>query len=123
MMYDDMGYSPFGDDSCSALDATDLFCLFYGVHNRYHYQPYSDREDYKKEMGKRVSFILDRVLTNRAENELVRLYYGIGCRRRSFDELFMYYGGKTNTASILRRAMTRLKYSDEIDSLRKYLRR
>lgn len=123
MMCDDMGYSPFGYDSCSSLDAADLFCLFDGMQNRYYDRPYSDREDYKKEMGKRVSFILDRVLTNRTENELVRLYYGIGCRRRSFDELSMYYGGKANTASILRRAMTRLKYSDEMDSLRKYLRR
>lgn len=123
MMYDDMGYSPFGYDSCNSPTADDLFCLFMCMQDRYYYQPYPNREDYKKEMGKRVSFILDRVLTNRTENELVRLYYGIGCRRRSFDELSMYYGGKANTASILRRAMTRLKYSEEIDALSKYLRR
>ena len=66
--------------------------------------------------------MLDRVLPEE-ERDLLRLYFGIGHRRHSLDELIALFDGERRVKAILESALERLRYSDEILTIYKYLHR
>ena len=66
--------------------------------------------------------MIDRVLPEE-ERELLRLYFGIGRRRYSMDELIALFESEHKVNSLLQSAMERLRYSDEILAIYKYLHR
>lgn len=61
-----------------------------------------------------------RVLTEE-EEELIRLYFGIDRRRHSMDELSALFDNEVHVMSLLHQAIEKLKYSDEILAIYKYL--
>ena len=67
-------------------------------------------------------FFSDRVLPEK-ERELLRLYFGIGRRRHSMDELIALFDSERKVNTLLQSAMERLRYSDEILAIYKYLHR
>ena len=76
----------------------------------------------RNELNKQVSDMLDRVLPE-DERELLRLYFGIGRRRHSMDKLIALFDSERKVRTLLQSAMERLRYSDEILSIYKYLHR
>ena len=76
----------------------------------------------RNELNKQVSNMLDRVLPE-DERELLRLYFGIGRRRHSMEELIALFDSERKVNALLQSAMERLRYSDEILSIYKYLHR
>ena len=76
----------------------------------------------RNELNKQVGDMLDRVLPE-DERELLRLYFGIGRRRHSMEELIALFDSKRKVKALLQSAMERLRYSDEILSIYKYLHR
>ena len=76
----------------------------------------------RNELNKQVSDMLDRVLPEE-ERELLRLYFGIGRRRHSMEELIALFDNKRKVNALLQSAMERLRYSDEILTIYKYLHR
>lgn len=76
----------------------------------------------RNELNKQVSDMLDRVLPEE-ERELLRLYFGIGRRRHSMEELIALYDSERKVNALLQSAMERLRYSDEILTIYKYLHR
>ena len=76
----------------------------------------------RNELNKQVSDMLDRVLPE-DERELLRLYFGIGRRRHSMDKLIALFDSERKVNALLQSAMERLRYSDEILSIYKYLNR
>lgn len=76
----------------------------------------------RNELNKQVSDMLDRVLPE-DERELLRLYFGIGRRRHSMEELIALFDSKRKVNALLQSAMERLRYSDEILTIYKYLHR
>ena len=76
----------------------------------------------RNELNKQVSDMLDRVLPEQ-ERELLRLYFGIGRRRHSMEELIALYDSERKVNALLQSAMERLRYSDEILTIYKYLHR
>ena len=77
---------------------------------------------HRKDLNKQVSNMLDRVLPEE-ERELLRLYFGIGRRRHSMDELIALFDSERKVNALLQSAMERLRYSDEILTIYKYLHR
>ena len=77
---------------------------------------------HRNELNKQVGDMLDRVLPEE-ERELLRLYFGIDRRRHSMDELIALFDSERNVNSLLQSAMERLRYSDEILAIYKYLHR
>ena len=67
-----------------------------------------------------VGDMIDRVLPEE-ERELLRLYFGIGRRRHSMDELIALFDSEHKVNILLQSAMERLRYSDEILTIYKYL--
>ena len=76
----------------------------------------------RNELNKQVGDMLDRVLPE-DERELLRLYFGIGRRRHSMEELIALFDSKRKVNALLQSAMERLRYSDEILTIYKYLHR
>ena len=76
----------------------------------------------RNELNKQVSDMLDRVLPEE-ERELLRLYFGIGRRRHSMEELIALFDSERKVNALLQSAMERLRYSDEILTIYKYLHR
>jgi DNA-directed RNA polymerase specialized sigma subunit len=76
----------------------------------------------RNELNKQVGDMLDRVLPE-DERELLRLYFGIGRRRHSIEELIALFDSKRKVNALLQSAMERLRYSDEILTIYKYLHR
>ncbi|MDD7128571.1 MAG: hypothetical protein PUH91_07110 [Prevotella sp.] len=76
----------------------------------------------RNELNKQVSDMLDRVLPEE-ECELLRLYFGIGRRRHSMDKLIALFDSERKVKALLQSAMERLRYSDEILTIYKYLHR
>ena len=76
----------------------------------------------RNELNKQVSNMLDRVLPE-DERELLRLYFGIGRRRHSMEELIALFDSERKVNALLQSAMERLRYSDEILAIYKYLHR
>ena len=76
----------------------------------------------RNELNKQVSNMLDRVLPE-DERELLRLYFGIGRRRHSMEELIALFDSERKVNALLQSAMERLRYSDEILTIYKYLHR
>ena len=76
----------------------------------------------RNELNKQVGDMLDRVLPE-DERELLRLYFGIGRRRHSMDELIALFDSERKVNALLQSAMERLRYSDEILAIYKYLHR
>ena len=74
------------------------------------------------ELNRQVSNMLDRVLPEE-ERELLRLYFGIGRRRHSMDELIALFDSERKVNALLQSAMERLRYSDDILTIYKYLHR
>lgn len=77
---------------------------------------------HRNELNKQVGDMLDRVLPEE-ERELLRLYFGIGRRRHFMDELVALFDSEHKVNSLLQSAMERLRYSDEILAIYKYLHR
>ena len=75
---------------------------------------------HRKDLNRQVGDMLDRVLPEE-ERELLRLYFGIGRRRHSMDELIALFDSERKVNSLLQSAMERLSYSDEILTIYKYL--
>ena len=73
-----------------------------------------------KDLNRQVGDMLDRVLPEK-ERELLRLYFGIGRRRHSMDELIALFDSERKVNTLLQSAMERLRYSDEILTIYKYL--
>ncbi|MFW5539493.1 MAG: hypothetical protein ACOCOO_06160 [Prevotella sp.] len=82
----------------------------------------SDSLVHRNELNKQVSDMLDRVLPEE-ERELLRLYFGIGRRRHSTDELIALFDSERKVNALLQSAMERLRYSDDILTIYKYLHR
>ena len=76
---------------------------------------------HRNELNRQVGDMLDRVLPEK-ERELLRLYFRIG-RRHSMDELIALFDSERKVNSLLQSAMERLRYSDEILAIYKYLHR
>ena len=76
---------------------------------------------HRKDLNRQVGDMLDRVLPEE-ERELLRLYFRIG-RRHSMDELIALFDSERKVNSLLQSAMERLRYSDEILAIYKYLHR
>ena len=77
---------------------------------------------HRKDLNRQVGDMLDRVLPEE-ERELLRLYFGIGRRRHSMDELIALFDSERKVRTLLQSAMERLRYSDEILAIYKYLHR
>ena len=77
---------------------------------------------HRKDLNRQVGDMLDRVLPEE-ERELLRLYFGIGRRRHSMEELIALFDSERKVNALLQSAMERLRYSDEILSIYKYLHR
>ena len=77
---------------------------------------------HRKDLNRQVGDMLDRVLPEE-ERELLRLYFGIGRRRHSMDELIALFDSECKVNALLQSAMERLRYSDEILTIYKYLHR
>ena len=77
---------------------------------------------HRNELNKQVGDMLDRVLPEE-ERELLRLYFGIERRRHSMDELIALFDSERKVRALLQSAMERLRYSDEILAIYKYLHR
>ena len=76
----------------------------------------------RNELNKQVGDMLDRVLPE-DERELLRLYFGIGRRRHSIEELIALFDSERKVNALLQSAMERLRYPDEILTIYKYLHR
>lgn len=81
----------------------------------------ADSLSHRNELNRQVSDMLDRVLTTEDDNELVRLYFGIGRRRHTMEELGILFGDEVMVATMLHEAMEKLRYSDEILDIYRYL--
>lgn len=77
---------------------------------------------HRKDLNRQVGDMIDRVLPEE-ERELLRLYFGIGRRRHSMDELIALFDSEREVRALLQSAMERLRYSDEILAIYKYLHR
>ena len=77
---------------------------------------------HRKDLNRQVGDMIDRVLSEE-ERELLRLYFGIGRRRHSMDELIALFDSERKVNSLLQSAIERLRYSDEILAIYKYLQR
>lgn len=77
---------------------------------------------HRRDLNRQVGDMLDRVLPEE-ERELLRLYFGIGRRRHSMDELIALFDSERKVRALLQSAMERLRYSDEILTIYKYLHR
>ncbi len=80
----------------------------------------ADALAHRNELNLQVSTMLDRVLPEE-EGELLRLYFGIGRRRHSMDELIALYDSEHKVTQLLEKALERLRYSDEILDIYRYL--
>ena len=80
----------------------------------------SDALVHRKDLNRQVGDMLDKVLPEE-ERELLRLYFGIGRRRQSMDELIALFDSERKVNTLLQSAMERLRYSDEILTIYKYL--
>ena len=80
----------------------------------------SDALVHRKDLNRQVDDMLDKVLPEE-ERELLRLYFGIGRRRHSMDELIALFDSERKVNTLLQSAMERLRYSDEILTIYKYL--
>ena len=80
----------------------------------------SDALVHRKDLNRQVDDMLDKVLPEE-ERELLRLYFGIGRRRHSMDELIALFDSERKVNTLLQSAMERLRYSDEILTISKYL--
>ena len=77
---------------------------------------------HRKDLNRQVGDMIDRVLSEE-ERELLRLYFGIGRRRHSMDELIALFDSERKVNALLQSAMERLRYSDEVLAIYKYLHR
>lgn len=77
---------------------------------------------YRKDLNRQVGDMIDRVLPEE-EREQLRLYFGIGRRRHSMEELIALFDSERKVNALLQSAMERLRYSDEVLAIYKYLHR
>ena len=77
---------------------------------------------HRKDLNRQVGDMLDRVLPEE-ERELLRLYFGIGRRLHSMEELIALFDSERKVKTLLQSALERLRYSDEILAIYKYLHR
>ena len=80
----------------------------------------SDALVHRKDLNRQVGDMLDKVLPEE-ERELLLLYFGIGRRRHSMDKLIALFDSERKVNALLQSAMERLRYSDEILTIYKYL--
>lgn len=80
----------------------------------------ADSLAHRHDLGRQIADMLSRVLAE-DEEQLVRLYFGIGRRRHSMDELAALFGGESRVGTLLETAVEKLRYSDEILAIYKYL--
>lgn len=82
----------------------------------------ADALTHRKELNKQVGDMIDRVLPEE-ESDLLRLYFGIGRRRHTMDELIALFDSERRVNALLQSALEQLRYSDEVLSIYKYLHR
>ncbi len=112
------------DEENPYTQANDLWDGFFSQHqDEIDERPWvqADSLSHRNELNRQVSDMLDRVLTAEDDNELVRLYFGIGRRRHTMEELGILFGGEDVVAVMLHDAMEKLRYSDEILDIYRYL--
>lgn len=80
----------------------------------------ADGLSHRHDLNRQIGDMLQRVLTDE-EEELVRLYFGIDRRRHSMDELAALFDNEVHVMSLLHKAIEKLKYSDEVLAIYKYL--
>lgn len=76
----------------------------------------SHRNDLNRQVGDMLSRVLDE-----EEEELIRLYFGIGRRRHTMEELGILFNSPIRATELMNSAMEKLRYSDEILAIYKYL--
>lgn len=82
----------------------------------------ADGLSHRHDLNRQIGDMLSSVLTE-DEEELVRLYFGIDRRKHSMDELAALFDNEVHVISLLHRAIEKLKYSDEVLAIYKYLHR
>lgn len=80
----------------------------------------ADNLSHRHDLNRQIGDMFSRVLTEE-EEELVRLYFGIDRRRHSMEELAALFENEVHVMSLLHNAIEKLKYSDEILAIYKYL--
>lgn len=113
------------DEENEYIQANDLWeDFFMEKHDEIDERPWiqADALVRRNELNKQVGDMLDRVLPE-DERELLRLYFGIGHRRHSMEELIALFDSERKVNALLQSAMERLRYSDEILTIYKYLHR
>lgn len=83
----------------------------------------ADSLSHRNDLNRQVSDMIDRVLTSEDDNNLVRLYFGIGRRRHTMEELAILFGSELHVARMLSEAIEKLRYSDEVLDIYRYLHR
>lgn len=82
----------------------------------------ADALSHRHDLNRQIADMFRRVLTEE-EEELLRLYFGIDRRRHSMDELAALFDNEVHVKFLLHQALEKLKYSDEILSIYRYLQR
>lgn len=80
----------------------------------------ADSLSHRHDLNRQIADMMNRVLTD-DEEEAVRLYYGIDRHRHSISEIAEIFGSRLQAMRLLQSAMEKMKYSDEILSIYKYL--
>lgn len=82
----------------------------------------ADGLSHRHDLNRQIGDMLQRVLTEE-EEELVRMYFGIDRRRHTMEELGILFGNSIHATELLHSAIEKLRYSDEILTIYKYLHR
>lgn len=80
----------------------------------------ADSLAHRNDLSLQVCTMLKRVLTEE-EEEIIRLYFGIQRRRHSLEELAALFQDESHATTLLHTAINKLRYSDEILFIYKYL--
>ena len=76
----------------------------------------------RKELSRMVAQMIDQELTEN-EADIIRAFYGIGQERESLDELGTRYGGNHRAGELLQAALEKIRYSDAVLQIWKYMYR
>lgn len=115
---------PLFDEENAATHISDLWDDYFfdpeDIDERPNHQ--ADSSLHHKDLSRMVAQMIDRELTT-MEADIVRTYFGIERTRESLDEMSRRYGGRTRTERLLREALEKIRYSDAILQIWKYLYR
>lgn len=123
MNYGDPFDSMLFDEENSYTQQNDLWDDYFAEHRDEideRPQTQADGTALRNELNMQVSDMLARVLTEE-ESDIVRLSFGIGCRRHTMEEIGLLYESRTHAEHIYGCALEKLRCSDEIIYIYKYL--